>query len=223
MTISHTGIIVHCTATRPDWWADKTATEQMKEIDRWHREDRGWRMIGYHFFVSRNGEVIEGRPLGTKGAHAKGHNDNIGIAIAGGFGSSADDMATEHYTPVQLAALFDLIKRLQSQYNIKTDKVIGHNKISPKSCPGFRCQKWFSGMALAETTASKPERTKAASSKTVQASAATIAASAGTSITALAKVDQTSQYIILAFCGITVLLGMYIMKERIKAWGEGWK
>ena len=92
-----------------------------------------------------------------------------------------------------------------------------------KACPGFRVQKWLAGMSLSEATAKKPERTKATQSKTVKASAATVAASAGTTVTALSGMNETSQYIILGFAGITILFGIYIMRERIKAWAEGWK
>lgn len=216
-------IIVHCTATRPDWWEKKTVQEQVKEVDRWHR-DRGFNNgVGYHYLIGRGGEVVQGRPIEMVGAHAKGNNsDSIGIALFGGFGSDADDLATEHFTPLQLAAAYDLVRRLQEQYSIKNENVIGHNRISSKSCPGFRVQKWLSGMKLSEATAKKPERTKPRQSKTVKASAATVAASAGTAVTSLSGMNETSQYIILAFAGLTVLFGLYIMRERIKAWAEGW-
>ena len=174
--------------------------------------------------MGRNGEVVQGRPIEMIGSHARGHNkDSIGIALFGGFGSDADDLATEHFTPLQLAAAYDLIRKLQGQYNIKNERVIGHNRISSKACPGFRVQKWLAGMSLSEATAKKPERTKATQSKTVKASAATVAASAGTTVTALSGMNETSQYIILGFAGITILFGIYIMRERIKAWAEGWK
>tara|TARA_B100000035_G_scaffold244351_1_gene212890 strand:- start:15 stop:686 length:672 start_codon:yes stop_codon:yes gene_type:complete len=217
-------IIVHCTATRPDWWEKKTINEQVKEVEKWHVVDRGWKAIGYHYLVGRNGEVVQGRPIEMIGSHARGHNkDSIGIALFGGFGSDADDLATEHFTPLQLAAAYDLIRKLQGQYNVKNERVIGHNRISSKACPGFRVQKWLAGMSLSEATAKKPERTKATQSKTVKASAATVAASAGTTVTALSGMNETSQYIILGFAGITILFGIYIMRERIKAWAEGWK
>ena len=219
-----THIIVHCSATQPNWMADKTAVQQMKEIDKWHREDRGWRMIGYHAVISRNGEVVQGREYSETGAHAKGWNNKaIGICLVGGFGSDAEDRALEHYTPVQLAALYDLIKQLQVQSGIKNDNVIGHNRISSKACPGFRVQRWLAGMTLSEATASKPERTKATQSKTVKASAATLAASAGSATAALSGLGEITQYIILGFAGISVLFCIFIMRERIKAWAEGWR
>ena len=62
-------IIVHCTATRPDWWDKKTINEQVKEVDRWHR-DRGFNQVGYHYLIGRSGEVVQGRPVEMVGAHA---------------------------------------------------------------------------------------------------------------------------------------------------------
>jgi N-acetylmuramoyl-L-alanine amidase len=215
-------IVVHCSATRPEWMASEGINAQLKEIDVWHR-DRGFDMIGYSYLVSRNGEVVQGRPLEKTPAAQKGHNTgSIAICLIGGFGSDADDLATEHYTPVQLARAYSLIRELQEQFNVKNDNVIGHNRLSTKACPGFRVQKWLAGMSLSEATQKKPERTKAAQSKTVKASAATVVASAGTTVTALSGMNETAQYIILGFAGITILFGLYIMKERIKAWSEGW-
>ena len=61
-------------------------------------------------------------------AHAKGFNyTHIGIcAISDGF-----------YTEKQASALFDLIVELQEFYDMDVDDVLGHNEISPKTCPCF--------------------------------------------------------------------------------------
>ena len=221
MTVKHQGIIVHCAATQPDWMKGDSIQRQVDEITKWHK-DRGFRTIGYHIVIGRNGEVADGRALGTTGAHAKGHNSDIGICLIGGFGSDADDIATDHFTAPQLNALYRTIKDLQEKYGIRTDKIIGHNRISSKACPGFRVQKWLAGEEVARNR-TQPERTKPTQSKTVKASAATVAASVGTSATALSGMDQTSQYIILGFAGITILFGIYIMRERLKSWASGWR
>ena len=142
--------------------------------------------------------------------------------MIGGFGSDADDIATDHFTAPQLNALYRTIKDLQEKYGIRTDKIIGHNRISSKACPGFRVQKWLAGEEVARNR-TQPERTKPTQSKTVKASAATVAASVGTSATALSGMDQTAQYIILGFAGITILFGIYIMRERLKSWASGWR
>ena len=52
------------------------------EIDRWHKEF-GWDGIGYHFVIRAGGQIERGRSLDKTGAHAKGRNDRIGIALTG--------------------------------------------------------------------------------------------------------------------------------------------
>ena len=73
-----------------------------------------------------------GRPEYWQGAHASGHNeDSIGICMIG----------TERFTVNQYSSLKNKIKRLQNKYpNIK---VIGHNQVSDKTCPGFDVQEWL--------------------------------------------------------------------------------
>jgi len=54
----------------------------VEEIDRWHKE-RGWDGIGYHYVIRKNGRVETGRSLWKQGAHAKGRNNQVGIALTG--------------------------------------------------------------------------------------------------------------------------------------------
>ena len=71
-------IVVHCTAT-PEG-RDVTVAD----IDRMHRA-KGWKCIGYHYVVYRDGSVHAGRPVSEVGAHVYGHNANsIGVAYVGG-------------------------------------------------------------------------------------------------------------------------------------------
>ena len=72
-------IILHCSAT-PE---GKDFT--VADITRWHKE-RGFRTIGYHYVVYRDGTVHKGRPVEQIGAHCEGHNKNsIGVCYIGGL------------------------------------------------------------------------------------------------------------------------------------------
>lgn len=123
-------IILHCAATRPEH--NVTAAE----IDRWHRE-RGWSGIGYHFLIQRGGKLEYGRPVPKVGAHVRGQNaDSIGICLAGGHGSSADDRFEDHFTPEQFSTLKDLLAMLKHCFGDMD--IQGHNLHAAKACPGFR-------------------------------------------------------------------------------------
>jgi N-acetylmuramoyl-L-alanine amidase len=136
------GIIVHCTATRPNWMANSTTSAKVAEVRRWHMRDRGWSDIGYHFLIDRDGTVAKGRPIEKTGAHTQGHNTGtIGISLFGGWDSAATDEFAENYTPQQDAALRKLIADLRAQYGNLT--LAGHNNFASKACPGFNVGKWF--------------------------------------------------------------------------------
>jgi N-acetylmuramoyl-L-alanine amidase len=135
-------IIVHCTATRPDWWAGKRTSEKVAEIKRWHVQDRGWSDIGYHYLIDRDGTVANGRPIEKVGAHVAGHNTGtIGISLFGGHGSAETDQFADHYTPAQEAALRKLIADLRKRFGVL--KITGHNQYAAKACPGFNVPDWF--------------------------------------------------------------------------------
>lgn len=207
-----TGIIIHCSATKPDWMAGASADAKRDEIRRWHVEGNGWSDIGYHYLIDRNGTIVEGRPIERDGAHVKGHNKGtIGICLLGGHGSSENDAFADNFTEAQDLALRGLIDLMQKAYG--KVPVTGHNEYAAKACPGFRVSRW-----LAKKT---PTRTAAAQSTTVQASFAQIGTAAGAGASAIAALDGTAQIIALAFAGAVALLAIWIMRERLKKWAEG--
>lgn len=64
-------------------------------------------------------------------------------------------------------------------------------------------------------------RTSVAQSTTVQASAIQIASGAGAAASSVAMLDGTAQLVALGFAGLVVLLGLWIMRERIRKWADG--
>lgn len=206
-------IVVHCTATQPNWWENRSTEEKVREIRQWHL-DRGFNDIGYHWLIDRDGTVVQGRTEDKVGAHTKGHNANsIGISLFGGHGSSSDDKFDENYTPEQEFALRQLIAEIKQRYTIQ--KVSGHNEYAAKACPGFRVSEFMSGKAAPEP------RTSITQSKTMQASAVQVASGAGAAITSLSMLDGTAQYIVLAFAGLAGLMAVWVMRERLQKWAAG--
>lgn len=128
-------VIVHCSATKPSM--DIGATE----IDRWHRE-RGWRGIGYHAVIRRDGKLENGRSPYEKGAHAKGHNSHtLAICLVGGL--SNDGHAQRNFTIPQYRTLRRWIDEAQRWYGPLV--VMGHCDLPSvtKDCPCFDVRAWL--------------------------------------------------------------------------------
>jgi hypothetical protein len=205
-------IIIHCADTPRSWMAGRRTSEKVAEIRRWHVEERGWKDIGYHYVIDVDGTVAEGRPVAVAGAHVAGHNSHsIGICLIGGKGGAATDKFSDHFTPEQERALIQLVARLKSEYGDL--KLSGHNQYAAKACPCFDVPTFF-GEADAK-------RTSVSQSTTVQASSVQIATAVGGGVSAVAALDGTAQLVAVAVCGVVLLAGLWIMKERLKKWANG--
>lgn len=115
-------IIIHCSDS------DAASHDDISVIRKWHVEERGWSDVGYHFFITNNGTIENGRHPEKIGAHCKGMNSNsIGVCLHG----------KTKFTKNQFKALSSLIKSLCVEYGIKEDAVFGHYDFSNKTCPNF--------------------------------------------------------------------------------------
>lgn len=129
-----TEIIVHCSAT-PE---GKDFT--VPDITRWHKQ-RGFRTIGYHYVVYRDGSVHTGRQEGEIGAHCTRHNAcSIGICYIGGVAADGKT-AKDTRTPEQRKALLMLLRRLRAKY--PNAKIHGHHDFAAKACPSFDATKEY--------------------------------------------------------------------------------
>lgn len=132
-----TELIVHCSATPAG--RDVTAAD----IRRWHKEERGFADIGYHFVVRLDGRVECGRRLSVAGAHCRGHNSrSVGVCYVGGIGS--DGRPADTRTPAQRQALLGLLTALRSRF--PRVSIHGHRDFAPKACPSFDATTEYSGL-----------------------------------------------------------------------------
>ena len=126
-------IILHCSATLPGQRVD------VETITRWHKQ-RGFKTIGYHFFIDRSGTIHAGRPLEEQGAHCKGQNaHSIGICYEGGLDKEGWPLDTR--TILQRIAMKELVAQLLGQFPDAT--VHGHREFANKACPCFDVQAEF--------------------------------------------------------------------------------
>jgi len=98
--MDYTKAVIHHTAGSKATDRDLT----FEEVDKYHKE-KGWDGIGYHFLIRKDGWICKGREITEEGAHAKGRNHYIGIALTG----------YDVFTKEQIASLNILIMGLGIQ------------------------------------------------------------------------------------------------------------
>lgn len=121
-------IILHCSDTKLSQQIDA------KTIDIWH-QNRGFEMIGYHYFIRQDGLIEHGRPLYFQGAHVRAYNNvSIGVCVEGGRlenGASGDTR-----TKAQKESLEIVLRTLKVRFPRAT--IIGHRDLNKgKVCPCF--------------------------------------------------------------------------------------
>lgn len=123
-------IILHCSAT-PE---GKDYT--VEQIDRWHKQ-RGFKKIGYHYVIYRDGSIKKGRDETEIGAHTTGQNsDSIGICYIGGMDKD-NIKPKDTRTTEQIDSLFLLCYNLMGKYNLRIDDIHAHYEYAKKACPSF--------------------------------------------------------------------------------------
>ena len=129
-------LVVHCTATRCN-------KDFPVSTLRASHKARGFADIGYHFYITRDGETHPCRPVHQIGAHATGWNDkSIGICYEGGLDENGCIADTRTYA--QKCALLDLLRQLKTDY--PKAKILGHYQLSEnirKACPCFDAKREY--------------------------------------------------------------------------------
>ena len=103
------------------------STIPVTDVHEWHLKN-GWTGIGYHYYITKKGDIYIGRPENAVGAHAKNNNINtIGIAVEGKYQS-------EIMPDKQKESLVKLGGYLRGKYGINSIK--GHKDVNSTNCPG---------------------------------------------------------------------------------------
>ena len=123
-------LVVHCSATRAD--RDYTAEQLLRD-----HKARGFRTVGYHFYIRRSGVVTQHRRLKEVGAHCRPWNRcSIGICYEGGL--DAEGHPADTRTQEQCEQLLLLLMKLKKLF--PEAKICGHRDMPgsiPKACPCF--------------------------------------------------------------------------------------
>ncbi|XP_010185804.1 PREDICTED: N-acetylmuramoyl-L-alanine amidase-like, partial [Mesitornis unicolor] len=107
-------------------------THDMRSMQRFHQDTRGWDDIGYSFVVGSDGYLYQGRGWHWVGAHTKGYNSKgYGVGYVGDFSITPPDQDT--IALVKDGFLPCAVKKgwLHHNYTIR-----GHRQVGHTDCPG---------------------------------------------------------------------------------------
>ena len=137
-------LIIHHSAVSTSIGPDRIAKMQVAQ---------GKPAIGYHFFISRNGEIFQTNPLTAIAAHTDGHDQaSIGICFAGNFTRRSPSVG-------QLNAGRSLIQTLVSQFRVSLDNINGASELVAGQSPGkqwLQGQKWKNRLLSGVSAPTKP-------------------------------------------------------------------
>lgn len=135
---SKSRLAVHYTVT-----PSANPERQVRAIQTYHMDSRGWCDVGYHFLVGIDGSVYEGRPLDLRGAHVGGHNTgNVGVSFIGCFHPTGcrSGWGPTHPPEIMVEAGGRLLAQLADMHGITVTSATlkGHRDHSgaSTSCPG---------------------------------------------------------------------------------------
>ena len=128
-------LAIHCSAT------PATMDIGVEKIKEWHVKENDWEDVGYHFIITRSGELQKARPEEYSGAHAPAVNfRSLAVCLIGG--TDNNQQWENNFTEAQFDSLKSLILDLIERYEIK--KIIGHYQVEPKKeCPSFNVPDWL--------------------------------------------------------------------------------
>lgn len=90
-----------------------------------------WPDVPYHFYISADGKIAEGRDISAIGDTNTGYDPTgyIQVVVEGNFDK-------EPVTDAEVTALKSLLGILTTKYNIKPASISGHNSKAKTACPG---------------------------------------------------------------------------------------
>lgn len=114
---------LHCSAS------DAAAHNDVAVIRGWHVNERKWNDVGYHFFVTKQGDIQPGRPLEKIPAAQQGYNTGaLAICVHG--------LVEGKFTTEQFQSVIALCTAIENAYG-EPMRFRGHREVERKACPVF--------------------------------------------------------------------------------------
>ncbi len=123
--------------------------EQVRRIQDFHQNGRGWSDIGYQFLMDQEGRLYQGRPFISEsdpfdqgprlvqGAHTGGANTgNIGISLMGCYHPPEGIGCQDEMTLLAIDSLVTTFGFMSERYDVPPGNMRGHRDFGSTACPG---------------------------------------------------------------------------------------
>ena len=127
-------IVVHCTASSVD--------AKPEDIIRYWHDQLGWKGMGYHYLILRDGSIDCLTPESDIANGVAGYNQvSIHISYIGGIDKNG--VPTDNRSTLQIEAMFNKIMELSNRY--PSAVILGHRDLPNvhKACPCFDVRSWL--------------------------------------------------------------------------------
>lgn len=124
ITIHHAGEV---------WKTGSDPFKVIKNLQSWGKAEKKWPDVPYHFLISPDGRIFEGRPIVYRPDTNTDYSldGHVGIDVWGNF-------EVQRIDKVQLESLVKLVAWLCNEYKIDPATIAGHKDAAPGQtvCPG---------------------------------------------------------------------------------------
>ncbi|KAK0141675.1 N-acetylmuramoyl-L-alanine amidase [Merluccius polli] len=131
----------------------QSCAANMRAIQRFHQDVRGWDDIGYSFVAGSDGYLYEGRGWQWQGAHTLGHNAiGYGVAFIGDYSARLPASGALELVRERLGSCAVASAMLVGNYTVH-----GHRQVVSTDCPGDALYQEITGWEhFGEVTRMKP-------------------------------------------------------------------
>ncbi|MDD1795064.1 peptidoglycan-binding domain-containing protein [Enterovibrio sp. ZSDZ42] len=134
-------VFIHCSAS------DSPEHDNLQTLREWHVKKNGWRDIGYHYFIHKDGTCSTCRDIQKTPAAQLGHNTgSIAVCLHG--------LKKNNFTQRQFETLIDMCRVFDNAYNNQLT-FHGHCEVSTKTCPVFDYREVL-GLSLSGDRVNRP-------------------------------------------------------------------
>ena len=98
------------------------------DVDKFHKEVRGWSGIAYTYWITSKGKVFKNHGIDERTASEKGYNNkSLSICLQGDFDLGKPSQS-------QINSLVKLVIKLKLDY--PSARLVGHKELNKTPCPG---------------------------------------------------------------------------------------